>query len=198
MKNKIDLHSKAISWLKVALPSIAAIFMSMILIIPRLNQDKTRLKLSAKKVSAMIEAMKIENAQFLGVDSKNNHFSLDIKSAIQNSKDSENIELTDIVADISFNQNKWINLSSKNAFFDKENSSLELTQDVIILHADGYTFSAEQIIVDITQKTLFSDTPVNCSSPIGKISAQGMNYANQVTRFKGPLHINLFTSKDKK
>lgn len=191
--SSLTSHSRLITWLKIALPSIAAIFIFMILLIPRLSENKNKLKLSTNKIATSIEAMTIENARFLGVNTKGQPFTLNITHAVEVEKNAEKIEFENPVADITFEHEKWLNLNSKRGVFQKNKDLLTLSDDVLVLHADGYSFTSDKINIDIKRKQLFSDVPVTSKAPIGDIKATGgFNFINQLAVFKGPVKINLF------
>lgn len=131
-------------------------------------------------------------AVFHGQDKEGQAFHIKAKRAAQISQ--YEVKLTDIQADFLWKTNIPIYISSTSGTLKQREKTVELTEQIDIKSADGYTIKADDMLINYATGQVKIAEGVNIDSPVGKITAQELlaDKSTETILFKHKVHATLY------
>ncbi len=191
----IKRYTRFVDFSKLILALLAAVLVVMVVIIPIRNsgENGARLVFSSIEKTTLVDKPKMLHLRYQGMDKNNQPYNVTADTGVQVSDDL--IQLTNPQADITTKEGKWAAIVSKEAFLNSKAKQIDAKGSVDVFYDQGYEFTTEFMHVDIEQKTITSDLPVQGHGPSGTLTAQGGFIATQADNrifFKGPVHTVVF------
>lgn len=176
-------YAKAIRLLKLFLPTVAAILIGVVAVWPQIRANENKLPLAAAEVSPEeIENLAMINARFMGIDGRNQPFTVTAEMATEVSPDSKQVRLSAPKADITLENGTWLALTADHGVFRQSDQTVELEGHVNMFHDAGYEFETATAFVDLTQGAAFGFEPVDGQGPFGTITAEGFQVFDEGAR----------------
>ena len=195
-------YSRFVSLMKLLLPIIAVILITLVIIWPHLRGDDRRfsigfsnIELSEAKDPSMI------NARYVGTDNYNQPFSITADIARQSGEENQNITLEVPKADLTLNDGSWLVLTAVSGFYDKPSQYLELDGAVNLFHDSGYEMHTKSVGLDLANGAAEGHTPVIGQGPFGNINAEGFRLIDKgktiifTGKTSAALHLNRMNQK---
>ena len=194
--HKEETYSHFVRFMKIALPSLAAIIFAAIIIIPQFNSPKNDFDVTDGIDLDSGVSFEVRNARFYGTDEKNQPFALTMESASDIDKNSQMIELKNPKADISFNDQRWLAVKAQTGYYDQQAQNIHLTGSVSLYYDQGYNLESSDIRIDVKKSIAESKNAIIAIGPIGKIKADGFSFEkNKNYHFTGKVKLFLTSSK---
>lgn len=187
-------YARAIRLLKLVLPTIAAILIGIVAIWPQIRSGQNELPLAAAEVSAEeIQNLAMINARFMGIDGRNQPFTVTAEMATDVAPDSKQVMLTAPKADITLKDGTWLAVTADTGVFRQEEQTVELEGHVNMFHDAGYEFETSTAFVDLSQGAAFGFEPIDGQGPFGTIAAEGFQVFDEGERviFTGKATLTL-------
>ena len=127
-----------------------------------------------KNSSAIFNKMKdTENFSFQGIDELEQPFYLRAKKykVVENNQNKLFFEKPK--AEINLKEGKWVTLVAKQGIFDIKNKTLELVNDVFVLHSDGQQISTNNAIIDLNKGKFYGKRELFGRSDTITFSSEG-------------------------
>ena len=141
-----------------------------------LSQNKfNNLKKSTNPIVNYNKDRSSENFNFQGIDEFDQPFYLQAKEyqIIENEKNK--FFFIKPKAEINLKEGKWVTLVAKKGIFDLEKKTLELIDDVLVLHSDGQQISTDAAIIDMTKGEFYGSRDLFGTSDKIKFNSEGFN-----------------------
>jgi lipopolysaccharide export system protein LptC len=189
-------HRRMVAMLRVALPLATVLLATLVIVWPKLqSRDRTGFTLTPTRVDPReIEQLTMVNPRFVGMDTKQQPYTITANTATQDKAGSDLILLDQPQADLTQKTGAWITVTAKNGRYQQKAQLLDLHGDVNMFHDAGYEFHTEQAQIDFANDNVNGDAPVTGQGPLGTINAQGFMILDhgQTVMFTGQskLHIN--------
>ena len=191
-KDAFAKHTHIIKMMKLLLPSIAAVLLGMLIIIPNLSQidDTVSLDITLPK-KGELEKLHMENTDFYITDRNNKVNNFLARNIDETSPGSKLIKLTDPEGIIPSANGTWYNIKSPLGYYDQNKNTLKLEQQVDVFYSDGMTAKTTEFLYDFKTGIGTSVTPVSADGELGTLSAEGMEFYNDqnLIIFTGKTHI---------
>lgn len=183
-RRRIHSHyARATRLLKLIMPTVAAILIGAVAVWPQIRSDDNKLPLAAAEVSPEeIENLAMINARFMGIDGRNQPFTVTAEMATEVSPDSRQVHLSAPKADITLENGTWLALTADNGVFRQLDQTVELEGHVNMFHDAGYEFETTTAFVDLTQGAAFGFEPIDGQGPFGTIAAEGFQVFDEGER----------------
>lgn len=194
-ENSVTRYSRFVVLMKIVLPSMAALLLGLILIWPRITEQKDGFKADfSQPKTKQAENLYMVNAKYYSTDKNNQPFSLTADSATETVAGTHVVKLVKPNADIMLNTGAWVAATAKTGFYDKKKDTLDLTGTVSIFHDSGYNLQTENVSIDLKNKTAIGMNPVQASGAFGSISSTGITVLDSGKRivFTGKAKIILY------
>ncbi len=184
-------YGNLMRWLKLGLPSVAAILIGVVAIWPQINPRNDRIPLGFASVSKdEIDQLRMVRPRYTGIDARNQPYALTADSATQVGKGTNLVELEQPKADITMKGGSWVALTADTGMFSQQQHIIQLTDNVSLFHDAGYDFHTNSAYIDLNAGTAYGQEAIEGQGPFGNIKAQGFRVIDRGERV-------LFTGKAK-
>lgn len=184
-----DRFVRAARWM---LPSAIGVLSAFLVMAPIYASNEVSFVLDKKKVEVAKERLKIQAAQYRGVDDKGQSFSLDAGSAIQRSSAEPVVQLNKLAAAIRLSDGP-ATVSADSGRYDMRTEQVKLDGPLDFKSAGGYDLQTHDATIDLQQRTLVSGGAVTGRVPQGNFSANRLraDLENRTVRLEGNARLRI-------
>ena len=135
--------------------------------------------------------------RYESIDKDNQPFTVTAEKATQDSVNPGLIHLVQPTADIGLKNGAWVAAKAQSGIYEQEAEKLTLNGNVTLFHDGGYQMESEELRLDLTAQTAFSDKDVFAQGAEGTLNAIGLDgdAASEILIFKGPAKLVLDTQE---
>ncbi len=123
-----------------------------------------------------------ENPRFYGLDSHNQPYSIQAKSAVQLLD--KKLELTQVFASYTSKDNKLISVVGDMAHLDSENNLVNIDGNVVIIYDDLYSLNAQNAELNYKDGFASGNSNVELISKFGKVESNNFEIKENYTDIK--------------
>ena len=196
------VRRRYVTLLRIALPMAALLLAALVIAWPQLqNRERTGFSLTPTHADPKeVEQLTMVNPRFVGLDSKQQPYTVTAQSATQERAGADIILLNHPQADILLANGAWVTVTGRMGRYSQKQQILDLEGDIDVFHDSGYEFHTERAQIDLANNTINGDVPVTGHGPGGLIDAQGFMILDhgQTVIFTGDskLHLNPGAGKE--
>lgn len=185
-------HDRFVRVARWMLPSAIGVLSAFLVMAPIYASNEVSFVLDKKKVEVAKERMKIQAAQYRGVDDKGQPFSLDAGSAIQRSSAEPVVQLNKLAAAIRLSDGP-ATVSADSGRYDMRTEQVKLDGPLDFKSAGGYDLQTHDATIDLQQRTLVSGGAVTGRVPQGNFSANRLraDLENRTVRLEGNARLRI-------
>lgn len=194
----VSRHSRYVRRAKLLFPSLAAILLGLLIIFPYLDEDARDFRLDITKPKrGELEKLHIENTIFYITDKNNKVHNFTATNIDETAPGSKLIKLTSPEGLMPLKLDEWVNIKAPIGFFDQDNNTLRLNENVDLFYNEGMTVNTPEVTFDFNQSKGYSDKPVTAQGEFGDLQAEGFEFSskNDVLIFTG--HTNILIKEEK-
>ena len=148
-QNPLARRTKIMRWIKIALPSAAALLIGMLIIIPSLQTEGEKLAIDiTRPKKGELEKLHMEQTSFYitDVNNKVNNFNAD--NIDETEPGSKLLKLKNPSGILPNTDNTWINIQSPTGYYNQNTSLLRLLDGVEVFYSNGATATSEEMFFD--------------------------------------------------
>ncbi len=191
----LNRRSRMLRFIKLALPSIAALLIGLLIILPRLSQDVKSLAFDATlPKKGELEKLHMENSMFYITDYKNKVNNFHADTLDETEPGSKIIKMVNPRGTLPTTLKEAVTIQAPVGFFD-QNTKLLTLQDGVILYYSSHNAQTltQKIFVDFNTGKAYGNDPVSSRSDIGDAQAEGFEYYKDknLLVYTGKTHIIL-------
>ena len=185
-------HDRFVRLARWMLPSAIGVLSAFLVMAPIYASNEVSFVLDKKKVEVAKERLKIQAAQYRGVDDKGQPFSLDAGSAIQRSSAEPVVQLNKLAAAIQLSDGP-ATVSANSGLYDMRTEQVKLDGPLDFKSAGGYDLQTHDATIDLQQRTLVSGGAVTGRVPQGNFSANRLraDLENRTVRLEGNARLRI-------
>ncbi|MET3436882.1 LPS export ABC transporter periplasmic protein LptC [Sphingomonas sp. 1185] len=185
-------HDRFVTAARWILPSAIGVLTAFLVMAPIYSSSEVSFVLDKKKVEVARERMKIQAAQYRGVDDKGQPFSLDAGSAIQRSSAEPVVELNRLAAAIQLSDGP-ATVRANSGLYDMRTEQVKLDGPLNVQSQGGYNLQTQNATIDLQQRTLVSGGAVTGRMPQGNFSADRLraNLEDRTVRLEGNARLRI-------
>ena len=185
-------HDRFVRLARWMLPSAIGVLSAFLVMAPIYASNEVSFVLDKKKVEVAKERLKIQAAQYRGVDDKGQPFSLDAGSAIQRSSAEPVVQLNKLAAAIQLSDGP-ATVSANSGLYDMRTEQVKLDGPLDFKSAGGYDLQTHDATIDMQQRTLVSGGAVTGRVPQGNFSANRLraDLENRTVRLEGNARLRI-------
>lgn len=161
--------------LKIALPSIVAIFLGIIILAPKLNEIK-KIKIDIPKLESSDKiSFTMDNSSFYGQGDDGMMFSLNIENFQENRVD-DLMYFSNINAKLFFKDASWIDLTTDNGTYLKNDNNMTLSGNLYLVDNQNNEVFTDEAIVKLNTSEIEGHKPIKANTYFGTIVGDGFNF----------------------
>ena len=187
-------HSRFVKLAKLALPSIAAVLIGLLLLFPSLRQDARDFKLDITRPKrGELEKLHVENTVFYITDKDNKVNNFVASNIDETAPGSKLVKLTKPEGILPLDKDRWINIKAPLGFFNQTNNLLELKEQVEMFYSEGMSIITSSAFVDFNAAKGYGKEPVKGQGFLGDLEADGFEFSTKddILIFKGHNDITI-------
>jgi lipopolysaccharide export system protein LptC len=195
VSRNLDGYSKAVSWLKVALPLLGLGILSMLFLVAK----ETRIEQEVMQEETLAPDGGVETARspkYSGVTEDGSEIFITAGEVWPNSDGSGRLEGSGIAATFDMPDGERVEVLSEAGSLAPKRDILELRGDVVVTTGSGWTMQSESLDAWLDRTRLESPTSVRTEGPIGTLDAGRMEITRDAARgstylmeFSGGVHL---------
>lgn len=185
-------HSRYVRRAKLLFPSLAAILLGLLVLFPYIDDDARDFRLDITKPKrGELEKLHIENTTFYITDKDNKVHNFTASNIDETAPGSKLIKLTAPEGLMPVKINEWVNIKAPIGYFNQENNTLRLTENVDMFYNEGMNVNTPEVTFDFNQSKGYSDKPVTAQGEFGDLQSEGFEFSskNDVLIFTGRTNI---------
>jgi len=175
--------------MRYALPIVAVALLAIVVIWPLVSGREDGFRLSFTPANPIDSGPLImENARYIGIDSRNQSYTVIAEQAIQKSAE----------ADIILSDNGWLALTADRGNYFRASEILDLEGRVNSFSDEGFEMRTEAARVELAQGRASGSLPVEGQGPLGVLNAVGFELLDggAIIRFGGPVRLVIYLGQE--
>ena len=194
-------YSKFIKKVQFGLPLLALLLIALIIGWNNFEGDKI-VPIKQEDVQPQIKQEigknELVNPRFESMDEKGQPFTITANRALQEDGEKGEMLLDSPKGTMNLNSGEIITLSAQKGAYHQIQQYLDLNDNVVLTHSDGYNLKTRILHVDLQDNKAWSKQPVRVTGPEGEINAVGMTATSQDKKivFKGPAKMTIQTDSN--
>lgn len=193
-KTSVSRHTRIVRFAKLALPSLAAILIGLLLLFPTIHNDVRDFRLDiTKPKKGELEKLHVEDT-VLYITDKNNKINNFIAQNIDETEPgSKLIKLTNPEGIIPMNNGEWNTVKAPIGFFNQNNNLLHLEENVEIFYSGGMSVHTTEAFFDFNQSRGYGNKPVKAQGIFGNLNSEGFEFLTKedILAFTGHSDITI-------
>ena len=188
-------HSRFVSAMKVALPVLAMVLVTLIFVWPKLQASDNRFQVGFAAIKAHEAGNpSMMNPRYVGLDDRQQPFTVTADLARNVMQTDRPVELEVPKADLSQADGSWVVLTAQTGSYAREQRQLDLEGDVNLFHDSGYEFKTASVRIDLATGTAHGTVPVAGQGPFGDLRAEGfhLDKGKRVINFTGRARVIMY------
>ena len=163
-------HDRIVKTLRVVLPMGVGVLGALLALAPFTNSDELSFVLDKDRVDVAKERLRVTEALYRGEDKQGRPFSLSAGSAVQKTSAEPIIDLNQLQARILLSDGP-AQIRAGRGLYDMDAERVRVPGAVQVSGADGYRLTTGGVVIDLGDRTLASDDPVNGRTSLGTFRA---------------------------
>ncbi|GIX15781.1 MAG: hypothetical protein KatS3mg118_3740 [Paracoccaceae bacterium] len=169
-RRRLGRYSRAVRFLRVALPLAALALMSTIFLFTR-DGPAPGIRFSARDFAALQQGLRLSLPRFSGTTEAGEPFVVSADWALPDAPDPAEIRLHAIRATITLADGREVALTAADGLLMPRAQTVELTGGVEVTTTDGYRAETDRASADLRRRILIAPGPVTAEGPLGRIEA---------------------------
>lgn len=181
------------------LPAVALAIVTLVLAWPQVMPDERAVRIGQTTIETRdIEALRVLNPRYIGVDQDQRPFQVTANSATQIGNADGAVQLEQPKADLTDSAGAWIALSARDGLYDRTGRTLDLEGAVQMFQEAGGEVRTSKARVLLDRSTIIGDQPVEAQGPAGYVTGQGFEVRERgaVVLFTGRSSLVLYRTTE--
>jgi lipopolysaccharide export system protein LptC len=161
-------------FLKVILPAGVGLLLAYLLLSPLSKEKEISFLLDKNKVDQARERMKMQAAEYRGLDDKGRAFSIKAAQAVQAKSSVPVVDIGGMAARIQLDEGP-ATITADKARYNMETQKVDVLGPILFTAADGYRLETRDVALDLNRHTAVSGGGVEGRMRLGRFTAGGMS-----------------------
>jgi lipopolysaccharide export system protein LptC len=166
------LYSRVVAILKVGLPLVAVAMLAALFLVSDDTRRTGELAFSPADLAALGSGMRVTGPVFSGVTEAMDRFRFTAAEVVPDAAPPTRAAIDRLEGRIDFADGRGVDLSAARGNLDLETQRMDLSGAVRVDSADGYSFGAERVDLDLRAGGLTATGAVEGEGPMGRIDSR--------------------------
>lgn len=168
-------YDRLVDMLKWLLPSATGLVIATVLMWPLFFAGRDlSFVVSKDEVAIARERLRVSEAVYRGEDSKGQPFSIRAGSAVQQSSRDPVVKLRSLSAELTM-PDGLATVTAPSGSYDMATETVAVDGPLNLRSTDGYALTTGDVIVDLPNRRVASDSPISGRLPLGSFDAGNLN-----------------------
>jgi lipopolysaccharide export system protein LptC len=188
-------HSRHVRVMRIAIPVCLVVVVSGFMFSAWLDPMRLLSKIPTPLGDLSISGTKVtmEGPKLSGYTRDQRHYEVIAKSATQDLRKPDEVELHEIRAKLEMQDQSTLTLTAEYGVFDRKEGLLTLKRNIVLTTSSGVEARLSQAVIDTGRGDIVSEEPVEMKTQDATLSAKRMEVSNagEVIRFLEGVTVNL-------
>jgi lipopolysaccharide export system protein LptC len=186
-------YTSFVTWMKRALPIAAMVLLAVVAIYAFQPRQQDRVAMTFERVNEVANDLAMIKPRLSGSDAKGNPFVITADRAIQQGRNSRKARLVNVDADMTLDNQRWLNAAAGSGLFDADAKTLVLDGGISVFSDNGYELHTKRAQFDLKKGFVHGEQPVTGQGPLGTMRADRfeVDKASQQIRLYGNVHTTI-------
>lgn len=162
-------HDRLIHIMKLGLPALIGVVLAFLAFSPLEDKQEVSFLLNKNKVGHADDRMRVDSAQYRGVDNRGRPFVIDARQALQRSAADPVVDISGMQAEMQL-ENGPAQLRANRARYDMRNDRVDVMGPILLTADGGYRIQTRDVVVNLRTRRLASNGSVEGQMPLGRFS----------------------------
>lgn len=172
---KVDRYSRAVAWLKVALPLAALGILSTLFLLSRVVDPTQAIPFADTEVQERLLNQRVSGPYYSGTTADGDQIAFVAESVVTPNGFTGPSDAEDVFVKIDLVDGGTVEVTSLTASIDVAQDISDLTGEVVITTSTGYVVTSDAITARVTQLDIRSPETVFADTPAGDLVAGSMH-----------------------
>jgi len=190
-------YTQFVGVMKRALPAAAFAVIAAVLAFFFVARQPSKVSMTYEKLGSIENDLAMIKPRLTGADGNGNPFTITADAAVQDAKNPKRARLRKIEADLTLDNNGWINANAAGGVVDMKAGSLELNGGIDVFSDSGYMLHSKSASLDLNKWIVHGREPVSGQGPMGTMRADRFQYDRDSHQLSldGNVHMTLIGKK---
>jgi len=184
-------YSRFVTVMKRALPIAAGALIAIVIIFALLPRQTDKVSFAYERIGKIENDLAMLKPRLTGSDQNGNPFVITADAAIQQGANTHKVVLRQVEADVTLDNNRWMNADAARGFVDLDKSALELSGGISMYSDDGYELHTGQASVDLKKGLFKGPGEVTGHGPTGTLRADSFELDRLTKRIMLHGHVQM-------
>ena len=166
-------HDWLMRFLKIVLPAGVGLLLAYLLLSPLSKEKEISFLLDKNKVDQARERLKMQSAEYRGLDDKGRAFSIQAAQAVQAKSSVPIVDIGGMSARIQLDEGP-ATITADRAKYNMDTQKVDVLGPILFTAADGYRLETRDVALDLNKQTAVSGGGVEGRMRLGRFTAGGM------------------------
>ncbi|HVP85727.1 MAG TPA: LPS export ABC transporter periplasmic protein LptC [Rhizomicrobium sp.] len=188
-----ERYTRFVTLMKRALPIGALVLLAAVAIYAFQPRQQDRVAMTFERVNEVANDLAMIKPRLSGSDAKGNPFVVTADRAIQQGRSSRKARLVNVDADMTLDNNRWLNATAVNGLFDADAKTLVLDGGISVFSDNGYELHTKSARFDLKKGFIHGEQAVTGQGPLGTVKADRfeVDKVTQQIRLYGNVHTTI-------
>jgi lipopolysaccharide export system protein LptC len=167
-------HDWLMRFLKVILPAGVGLLLAYLLLSPLSKEKEISFLLDKNKVDQARERMKMQSAEYRGLDDEGRPFTIQAAQAVQAKSSVPVVDIGGMAARIELRDGP-ARITADRARYNIETQKVDVLGPILFTAADGYRLETRDVALDLNKHVAVSGAGVEGRMRLGRFTAGGMS-----------------------
>lgn len=190
-------YSRFVARMKRLLSLGAFLIIAAVLAFFFVQRMPRQLQMSYERLGRIENDLTMVKPRLAGADAKGNPFVITADSAVQDAHNPKKASLKNLEADLSLDQQNWVNARARAGMVDMNSGALELRGGIDVFTATGYELHSRSASANLKQSVIHGHEPVTGQGPQGRLRADEFHAdrATNLLTLSGHVQMTLLGTK---
>ena len=166
-------HDWLMRFLKLVLPAGVGLLLAYLLLSPLSKEKEISFLLDKNKVDVARERLKLQAAEYRGLDDRGRAFSIQAAHAVQAKSSVPVVDIGGMAARIQLDEGP-ATITADRAKYNMETQKVDVLGPILFTAADGYRLETRDVALDLNKHVAVSGGGVEGRMRLGRFTAGGM------------------------
>ena len=191
-------YSNFVGIMRYVLPLGAILLLGLVIVWPLATGREEGFRITFSDAPDLDGSLRMVNARYIGVDNRNQPYTVTAAEANQPDPNSPLVTLEEISADVfaDSGSGQWIAITAREGLYERDARQLDLVGDVSIFSDQGHEFHTDRAHIDLAARIADADAPLSGQGPLGLLEAGNffLDENAQSMFFGGGVKMTIFPS----